>query len=135
MDNQDRTNLIGNVSLAKIAEWEIQRAMLEGKFDHLPGFGQPIPDLDEPVDENWWLRRKLRDEKIAFSAPGLRLRRDVELALEQIWGLPCETTVREAVAALNEKIRRENYNITWGPPSNVSTMDVADVLAQWRARR
>ncbi|HEX2644243.1 MAG TPA: DnaJ family domain-containing protein, partial [Thermoanaerobaculia bacterium] len=31
-----------------IVENRIREAVEEGKFDNLPGIGQPIPDIDEP---------------------------------------------------------------------------------------
>ncbi|HEX5102314.1 MAG TPA: DUF1992 domain-containing protein [Pirellulaceae bacterium] len=36
-----------------LAEQRIRAAQAAGEFDNLPGFGQPIPGLDEPHDELW----------------------------------------------------------------------------------
>jgi hypothetical protein len=52
-------------AMQRLAERRIEQAMREGKFDNLPGRGQPI-DLDEmPVDENvrmvWWALRVMRN--------------------------------------------------------------------------
>jgi hypothetical protein len=47
-----------------IAENQIRRMIEEGKFDNLPGAGKPIPDIDEPYDENWWLKSFLKREGI-----------------------------------------------------------------------
>jgi hypothetical protein len=47
-----------------IAEDKIWSAIEAGEFDHLPGLGQPLASLEEPYDENWWLRRKLRAERL-----------------------------------------------------------------------
>jgi len=33
-----------------------------GEFDNLPGAGKPIPGLDEPYDENWWLKIRVPAE-------------------------------------------------------------------------
>jgi len=44
----------------------LRRAMEEGKFDNLPGAGKPLPDLDEPYDENWWLKKLVKRESISF---------------------------------------------------------------------
>ena len=51
------------------AEALIRAAQEEGEFDNLPGFGQPIPNIDEPHDENWWVREKLKREGLK-AAPG-----------------------------------------------------------------
>lgn len=47
-----------------IAEDKIRTAIEAGEFDHLPGLGKPLPLLEEPYDENWWLRRKLQAEAL-----------------------------------------------------------------------
>jgi predicted flavoprotein YhiN len=39
---------------------QIREARERGEFDNLPGTGKPLPDLDKPYDENWWVRQKLR---------------------------------------------------------------------------
>lgn len=51
------------------AEELIRAAQEEGEFDDLPGFGQPIPGIDEPHDENWWVREKLKREGIRHQPP------------------------------------------------------------------
>ena len=53
-----------------IAEDKIRAAIEAGEFDHLPDFGKPLPLLEEPYDENWWLRRKLQAERLASLANG-----------------------------------------------------------------
>jgi|GEM_PF-4060335 hypothetical protein len=47
-----------------IAENRIQAAIEAGEFDRLPGLGQPIDDLGDLHDQNWWLRAKLRRENL-----------------------------------------------------------------------
>lgn len=48
-----------------IPEDKIQSANRAGEFDNLPGLGEPFDWCDEPYDPNWWVRRKLKDEKLA----------------------------------------------------------------------
>jgi hypothetical protein len=55
------------VSWESFVERQIREAQEAGEFDSLPGFGKPIPDIDEPYDENWWLKKKARQEKISLS--------------------------------------------------------------------
>jgi DnaJ homologue, subfamily C, member 28, conserved domain len=56
-----------------IAESRIRQAMEEGQFDNLPGLGKPIPDIDEPYDPLWWVRKWMRREKLGRElAEGLR---------------------------------------------------------------
>lgn len=59
------------------AEALIRAAQEEGQFDNLPGFGRPIPGIDEPHDELWWVREKLKREQLGMgpstppSPPGI----------------------------------------------------------------
>jgi DnaJ-like protein len=56
-----------------IAENRIREAMEEGKFDDLPGLGKPIPDIDEPYDPLWWVKKWVRREQLGRElAEGLR---------------------------------------------------------------
>jgi hypothetical protein len=50
--------------------------MEAGQFDDLPGAGKPIPDLAEPHDELWWVRKWLaRNDVPAADVRGLKRRR------------------------------------------------------------
>jgi hypothetical protein len=56
-----------------LAENRILQAMEEGKFDNLPGFGKPLPDVDEPYDPDWWVKKWVQREKLGRElAEGLR---------------------------------------------------------------
>jgi hypothetical protein len=65
--------------LQLIAEDKIQAAIKAGEFDDLPGFGQPLPLLDEPYDELWWVRRKIILEELGGMMPS---------GVEQVSNLP-----------------------------------------------
>ena len=49
-------------------ERRIREAQAQGEFDRLPGFGQPIPDIDEPWDENtpgrWYVAPEVTAEEL-----------------------------------------------------------------------
>jgi hypothetical protein len=47
-----------------VAHDKIQTAIRDGVFDRLPGLGEPLDLLDQPLDENWWVRSKAQDENI-----------------------------------------------------------------------
>jgi len=51
-------------AIRRVAENRIREAMAEGQFDNLPGEGKPIPNIDDPYDENWWIKQWLRRERI-----------------------------------------------------------------------
>jgi hypothetical protein len=48
-----------------ISDNRIRQAMEEGQFDNLPGFGKPIPDIDEPYDPMWWVKKWMKREKLS----------------------------------------------------------------------
>lgn len=51
-----------------LAEDRILAAQAAGEFDNLPGFGKPIPDIDEAYDEHWWIKAKLKREQLLWPA-------------------------------------------------------------------
>jgi hypothetical protein len=56
-----------------IADNRIRQAMEEGEFDNLPGLGKPIPDIDEPYDPMWWVKKWMKREKLSTElAQGLK---------------------------------------------------------------
>ena len=117
------------------AERKIREAQAEGQFDSLPGFGKPIPDLDGPDDENWWIKNKLRQEGLVVLPPILEARRDIEKTLEAIRSMPSEYRVRLALKALNERIRAAHFSIAGGPADGVRPVDVEVVVTNWRTSR
>ncbi len=62
-------------------ERQIREATERGAFDDLPGAGRPIPDLDKPHDELWWVKQKLRRENFSYLPPTIALRKQAEEAL------------------------------------------------------
>jgi hypothetical protein len=45
-----------------LTEKLIHAAQERGEFENLPGAGKPIPGLDEPYDEHWWVRKWMARE-------------------------------------------------------------------------
>jgi hypothetical protein len=113
-------------------EQQIREARARGEFDDLPGHGKPLPDLDRPRDELWWVRKKLQREKVSYSPPAISLRREVDDALEQIATASTETEVRTVVASINDRIRYVNSHTISGPPTSIGVLDVEDVVRKWR---
>ena len=113
-------------------ERKIRESMERGEFDNLPGKGQPIPDLARPYDELWWLRKKLRDEKLSIDPPILVLRRELDETMERIAAARSEAEVRRLVAAINERIVYVNSHTFFGPPSDLAPLDPERVVAGWR---
>ena len=116
-------------------ERQIREGRERGEFDDLPGHGRPLPDLDRPRDELWWVRKKLRREKVSYSPPALSLRKEVDDALERIAAATSEAQVRDLVAAINERIRYVNSHTVSGPPTTIAVLDVDDVVQKWRSQQ
>ena len=118
----------------QLAEQRIRAAQEAGEFRDLPGFGRPIPGIDEPHDELWWIKQKLKREQIQSLPPALMLRRDVEDTLKRVESLTGEDQVRSELTALNARIRKLSFAVAWGPPVDVQPLDVEEVVAAWRNR-
>jgi hypothetical protein len=40
--------------------------------------------------------------------------------------------VRREIEALNERIRKASFGVTWGPAVDVQPLDAEEVVARWR---
>ena len=115
-------------------ERQIREGIERGEFDDLPGKGKPIPDVGVTHDELWWVRKKLKREKVSYLPPTLAIRKERDDALEKIAAATDERDVRRIVEEINVRIRYVNSHATGGPPSTVMPLDLDDVLARWHAR-
>lgn len=115
-------------------ERQIREGIERGDLDDLPGTGKPIPDLDRPHDEMWWVRDKLRREEAQYLPPTLAVRKELDDTLERIAAAATEAEVRDLVAGINEKIRRVNATAVSGPPSTLVALDVEQIVERWRPR-
>ena len=113
---------------------QIRDGMERGEFENLPGKGRPLPAA-EFHDEDWWLKAKLRRERLNYLPPTLRVRKELEEAREAIAATDREAVVRAIVADINERIRDINRRGAEGPPSTLMPLDVEDVVRKWREAR
>ncbi|GAA3794626.1 DUF1992 domain-containing protein [Sphaerisporangium flaviroseum] len=120
------------VSFETWIDRQIREAMERGEFDDLPGTGKPIPDLDKPYDELWWVKQKLRRENVSYLPPTLALRKEAEDALAAASAAESEHEVRRIVADINETIRKAIRTGLSGPPLNLMPFDVERVVREWR---
>jgi hypothetical protein len=116
-------------------ESTIRKAMAEGEFSNLPGAGQPIPSLEEPYHEDWWLKSLFKREQLSVPCASLDIRREVEKTLEKILELRTEGAVREEIRLLNVRIAKVNSGVTNGPGTCVGLLDVEAIVSGWRVMR
>jgi len=95
---------------------QIREAREAGELDNLPGEGQPLAGLDDPPDEMWWVKAKLRREYLSFVPDAIAIRRELG----------------ELLVALDARIRKMNATVTSGPPTTVAPLDVETLLARSR---
>jgi hypothetical protein len=106
-----------------VVDRQIREAQERGDFDDLPGAGKPIDGLDQPYDENWWVKQLLRREAVP-DVPSLRT--EVDGLLDRVSRLTRESSVRDIVKDLNARIRAHGG----AEPVNADA-----VVAAWRRRR
>jgi hypothetical protein len=123
------------VSFETWIDRQIRDATERGEFDDLPGRGKPIGDLEQPLDELWWVRQKMQRENLSYLPPTLALRKEVEDVLAAASRAGSEAEVRLMVTAVNDKIRAANRMALSGPPLNLAPFDVDAVVRRWRAER
>jgi hypothetical protein len=116
-------------------EQQIRDGIARGEFEDLPGKGKPLAGLDRDHDEDWWLKAKLRAERLSYLPPTLRIRKELEEARDAIAAASKESVVRRIVDDINARIRDINRRGAEGPPSTVMVLDVEAEVARWRAAR
>ena len=113
---------------------QIRAAEGRGDFDNLPGKGKPLPEVDTRAPA-WWVKRKLRDEKLSLSLPlALQLKKDVQEGLARLHLLKAEALVRERLNHLNTRIREVNRTAIDGPPTTLAVMDVEARVLAWKGQ-
>jgi DnaJ homologue, subfamily C, member 28, conserved domain len=114
---------------------QIREASERGEFDDLPGAGKPIPGLDKPFDEMWWVKRKLHSEGLTYQPPSLALRKDAHDALAAASRARSEAEARKIIEAINERIREANRKGIAGPAIMLRPFDTDRIVREWRGRR
>ena len=109
---------------------QIEQAQARGDFDGLAGTGRPLPGVDRPHDELWWVRDKLKREKVEHLPPTLAILRDRDEAVRRALAAPTDHDARVILDEMNERIRYENAHVVIGPPSTAVPVDVDAVVAR-----
>ncbi len=111
----------------------IREAQEEGEFDRLPR-GKPLP-LTGSLPEAWWVKEKLRRERLSDLPDSIAILREAEKVLAEVARESDERLARERLVALDTKIRRMNATHVAGPPTTLAPLDVDGIIRAWRAAR
>ena len=120
-----------------VIDQQIRKAEERGDFADLPGKGKPLPGLDGPDDENWWIKGWIQREGVPSDAllpTPLQLRKEAERLPETARDLPTEEAVRAAVSELNRRIA-EWVRAPSGPAVPVKRVDPEAIVQGWREAR
>ncbi|TWT63512.1 DnaJ family domain-containing protein [Rubinisphaera italica] len=121
-------------SYEAFADRLIREAEARGEFANLPGLGKPIPGIDQPRDDNWWIKEKLRRENHNLIPSRLGVKLEAEKLLDTLESIPAESQVRDRVRKMNQKIREVHYSSAESPAVIVLPLDEEVIVEQWRSR-
>jgi hypothetical protein len=116
----------------RLAERRIEDAMREGKFDNLPGAGQPLELEPAPADENarltWWALKILRQNDVLPEE--VKWRKRIDLLKAALDSAVDEAAVRQTVDQINALVHQLN---TLG--TNALNMGIAPVSLERELHR
>jgi hypothetical protein len=113
---------------------QIEAGRAQGDFDGLPGHGKPIRGIEEPRDELWWVRDKLRREGVEYLPPSLAIRKKAAEAKQRAIEAASERDVRRIIDEINAEIRQLNRLSVEGPPTTLMPFDVDEIVETWSRR-
>jgi hypothetical protein len=123
--------------MQRLAERRIEEAMRQGKFDNLPGRGQPCEVEPMPVDENarmlWWALRLMKN---AGQTPDeIRLRRQLDSLRDELSQATSEARVRALVGSINAVVKHVNAIVSgYGGHTQVAPADLGRELGRLHHR-
>lgn len=121
---------------ALYVETAIQQAIRRGDFDDLPGAGKPLEGLGDYHDPDWWIRRKIQNERLTGLGPAaLMLRTEDAEFTQTLDALTRDADVRAHVEDFNRRVIEARRQLQGGPPVVTATRDVDAEVAAWHERR
>lgn len=110
---------------------QIREAQERGEFDDLPSAGKPLPGSGEPLEEDWWLKKKVREEEgTAGLPPSLVLRKQAETAKARALAARTDDEARAIIEEMNAKILDALRKPLSGPPLNLMPFDVETLVRE-----
>jgi len=124
------------VVLRNLADRRIEEAMKEGKFDNLPGMGQPLELEDMPADEDarlaWWCIRILRNND--FTPEEIRWRKQLDFLRDDVDRSADEGKLRKLVSQYDLLVHKVNTLGTNAMRSGVAPLSIEHELGKLRVR-
>jgi hypothetical protein len=110
---------------------QIREAQDRGEFDDLPGAGKPLPGAGEALEEDWWIKRKVREEEGTTGVPpSLLLRKQAETDRARALAAETDTEARAIMDEMNARILDALRKPLSGPPLNLMPFDVDKLLRE-----
>lgn len=110
---------------------QIREAEERGEFDNLPSAGKPLAGAGEPLGEDWWIRKKVREEEGTTGLPpSLALRRQAETARARALAAKTDEEARAIIGEMNAKILDALRKPLSGPPLNLMPFDVEELVRE-----
>jgi len=76
----------------------IREAQEEGAFDHLSCAGKPLPLTGGELPEAWWIKEKMKREKLSSLPESIAIRYEAEAILDALAPFDVEEVVRRWLA-------------------------------------
>ncbi|HET6249872.1 MAG TPA: DUF1992 domain-containing protein [Tepidisphaeraceae bacterium] len=97
-------------TMRRLADRQIEEAMRQGKFDNLPGMGEPIDLDDMPAGEDarmtWWALRILKQNDVVPDE--VRWRKQIDRLKADLAASVSEARVRAIVLSISMLVHRVN---------------------------
>lgn len=113
----------------------LKKALAEGDIRNLEGHGKPLASLDGAYDPDWWLKDKMKREKLTSMPREFELRRKVEAEKDVLLAVKDEAEVRRRLGAINAEIGKFNAHYVFGPTGTLGLVDIEAFLETWRRWR
>jgi len=131
---------LGNIDLGqalrRLADKRIEEAMAEGKFDNLPGMGQPLELEPMPAEEDarlaWWCIRILKQND--FVPDEVRWRKMLDHLRAELATATTAQRVRLLVERINGLVKQVNTLGTNALKSAIVPVDLETELADLKKR-
>ena len=116
----------------RVADKKVEDAMAEGKFDNLPGKGEPIEIDEGPTDENaralWWALRLMKQND--FIPDEVRWRKAVDKMKADLYRATDPAAARKLAEQINLLVHKLNTLGTNAISSAVIGVDVEAEVAK-----